>query len=90
MACSSKAPAEKRLEVCWAGCIACGDCADNCPVGAITMNDGNPVVDSELCENCGICTYVCSRRPIKERKVPEYTYLQEDAMRIEKAEGRKW
>ena len=90
MACSSKAPAEKRLEVCWAGCIACGDCAENCPSGAITMTDGNPAVDSELCVNCGICTYVCSRRPIKERKVPEYAYLQEDAMKIEKAEGRKW
>ncbi|MDO4486722.1 MAG: 4Fe-4S binding protein [Bacillota bacterium] len=90
MACSSKAPAERRFEVCYAGCIACGDCAENCPAGAITMNDGNPVVDSEKCENCGVCTYVCSRRPIKERKVPEYTYLQSEAMKIDKADGREW
>lgn len=90
MACSSKAPGEDRQKVCWMGCIACGDCVDNCPNAAITMVDGNPVVDSESCENCGICAYVCSRGVIKERKVPEYTYLQSDAMEIDKEDEREW
>lgn len=85
--CSSKADMEKRFEVCNMGCIGCGDCVDNCPNDAISMVDGNPVVNCELCENCGICTYVCSRGLIAERKVPEYNYMQAEALQID---GRKW
>lgn len=83
MACSSTAPAEERMKVCKVGCIACGDCADNCPNGAISMVNGNPQINDELCENCGVCTYVCSRRLISERKVPEYNYMQINAMKID-------
>lgn len=91
--CSAKAIWEERLNQCDIGCIACGDCADNCPNGAISMKSGNPVIDSDLCENCGVCTYVCSRGLIAERKVPEYKYLQAEAMRIDRpeiTEERKW
>lgn len=90
--CNSRDPQEERLRVCEAGCIGCGDCADNCPNGAIEMVAGNPVIDGERCENCGICSYVCSRDLIAERIVPEYNYLQIDAMKLDcrnKAE-RKW
>ncbi|NLD19100.1 MAG: 4Fe-4S binding protein [Clostridiales bacterium] len=80
--CTSKASMEERLKVCQVGCIGCGDCADNCPNHAITMVDGSPVIDCQLCENCGICTYVCSRGLIVERQVPEYNYLQMEAMKI--------
>ena len=78
---------EKRFEVFNVGCIGCGDCVDNCPNGAISMIDGNPAVNCELCENCGMCTYVCSRGLIAERKVPEYNYMQAEALKID---GRKW
>ncbi len=90
MACSSKASQETRLAVCPVGCISCGDCADNCPNGAIEMVDGTPVVDSDICVNCGVCTYVCSRYLIAERNVPEYNYLQREAMKLDKADERKW
>lgn len=90
MACSSKASQETRLAVCPSGCISCGDCADNCPNGAIEMVDGTPVVDSEICVNCGVCKYVCSRVLIAERNVPEYNYLQREAMKLDKADERKW
>lgn len=90
MACSSKADTETRLAVCPSGCISCGDCAENCPNGAIEMVDGTPVVDSDICVNCGVCTYVCSRVLIAERNVPEYNYLQREAMKLDKADERKW
>ncbi len=89
-ACTSKADPERRMEVCGVGCIGCGDCADNCPSGAITMVDGSPFIDHEKCVNCGVCTYVCSRGLISERVVPEYNYLQREAMQLDKAEERKW
>lgn len=91
MACSSKGDREERIKVCETGCIGCGDCADNCPNNAISMTFGYPEVDSSLCENCGICTYVCTRNVIKERQVSEYNYIQVEAMKIDKtSDERKW
>ena len=68
------------MEVCVKGCIGCGDCADNCPQGAIEMVDGHPEIDQEKCVNCGVCTYVCSRGLLAERPVPEYNYIQREAL----------
>lgn len=81
--CNSRDSREERLRVCEVGCIGCGDCADNCPNGAIEMVAGNPVIDDNKCENCGICSYVCSRNLIAERIVPEHNYLQTHALKID-------
>ena len=89
IACSSKADPERRLEVCSVGCIACGDCVENCPNSAITMINGNPFIDHDKCVNCGICKYVCSRSLIQECSVPEYTYIQQDAARIDAEQDGK-
>lgn len=90
--CNTRDSQEERLRVCEVGCIGCGDCADNCPNNAIEMVAGNPVIDGEKCENCNICSYVCSRNLIAERIVPEYNYLQMDAMKIDckNKDERKW
>ncbi len=40
-------------------CTGCGECASVCPVDAIRMEDGLPVVDEDWCIGCGVCVAVC-------------------------------
>ena len=37
----------------------CTRCAAACPAGAISLNDGTPVIDEAQCTRCGICAGVC-------------------------------
>ena len=46
-------------------CIACGACADACPVGAIS--EGDPIyVISDECTDCGACADTCPVSAITE------------------------
>ena len=40
-------------------CIACGACAAECPVEAITEGDGKYEIDAEKCIDCGTCAETC-------------------------------
>jgi len=40
-------------------CIACGACAEGCPVEAITEGDGKYVIDADTCIDCGACAEAC-------------------------------
>lgn len=40
-------------------CVACGACADTCPVGAISMGDTHYEVDADTCVDCGACEDGC-------------------------------
>ena len=40
-------------------CIACGACAADCPVGAISEGDGKFVIDADKCIDCGACSANC-------------------------------
>ena len=40
-------------------CIACGACAEGCPVEAISEGDGKYVIDAETCIDCGACADAC-------------------------------
>ena len=43
--------------------VECKACERKCPVGAITIKDGFPVVDPKVCTGCGACEHVCAARP---------------------------
>lgn len=40
-------------------CIACGACASECPVDAISEGDGKYVIDGDTCISCGACAGTC-------------------------------
>ncbi|NLY09507.1 MAG: 4Fe-4S binding protein [Tissierellia bacterium] len=47
-------------------CIACGACAPECPVGAISEGDIY-VIDANTCIDCGACASVCpTGAPVQE------------------------
>ena len=40
-------------------CIACGACAEESPVSAISEGDGKYVIDAHTCISCGACAGTC-------------------------------
>ena len=44
--------------------VPCTACSRKCPVKAITLVAGFPVVDKEKCIGCGACEHVCPARPL--------------------------
>ncbi len=40
-------------------CINCGACEPECPVEAISEQDGVRVIDEDLCTSCSACVDVC-------------------------------
>lgn len=54
-------------------CLACGACAQRCPMGAIVLNDeGLPEVNA-YCFRCGQCCMVCPAQARKLAAKPEQT-----------------
>ena len=47
-------------------CICCGSCEGACPVGAISMGDGQFTVDEDVCIDCGACEGGCPVGAISE------------------------
>jgi heterodisulfide reductase subunit A-like polyferredoxin len=46
-------------------CTGCGSCVDECPAGAISVNDKDvAVVDEAECLGCGVCEDACPNRAI--------------------------
>jgi NAD-dependent dihydropyrimidine dehydrogenase PreA subunit len=47
-------------------CLACGACADTCPIGAIVMDDAKGIyVITDECVDCGACEDGCPVNAIK-------------------------
>ena len=41
------------------GCICCGSCEAQCPVGAISEGDGKYEINPDTCIECGACAETC-------------------------------
>lgn len=52
---------------CKYGCLGFGDCVEVCPVDAIIMKNGTPIIDTEKCIGCGACVKACPRNIISLR-----------------------
>jgi ferredoxin/DNA-binding IclR family transcriptional regulator len=68
-------------------CIGCGQCATDCPLEIITMEDDKPVVDESICIGCGVCLLHCPTDAAKLKKkddsVPykDFATLHQDALK---------
>ena len=47
-------------------CIACGACAEECPVSAISEATAAYVIDADACISCGACAGTCPNDAIVE------------------------
>jgi Fe-S-cluster-containing hydrogenase component 2 len=41
-------------------CVGCGDCVRQCPMTALSLDNGKAVVDREKCVGCHTCLMTCS------------------------------
>ncbi len=48
------------------GCVKCGACAGECPVGAITEGEDKYEIDADACLGCGTCAATCPTGSITE------------------------
>ena len=58
-------------------CIACGACESECPVEAISEQDGKMVIDADKCVECGACAGVCPVGAPAAVLFRAYKYLRE-------------
>lgn len=67
-------------------CIACGNCDEICPFGALSLAEYSATVNAEKCMGCGICVSHCGqgalslRREAKKGEPLEIVALLRDAM----------
>lgn len=48
-------------------CLGCGACAGECPVNAISEQDGKYVINADECISCGACASACPvEAPVEE------------------------
>nr|WP_292851411.1 4Fe-4S binding protein [Methanobrevibacter sp.] len=50
---------DRNIEVYENKCVACGECFNVCPVGAIEQNGPSPIVINDDCVYCGKCVEQC-------------------------------
>ncbi len=54
-----KIPRDAIMAACFMRDTDSGECAAICPVEAVQMTDGVPIIDREWCIGCGVCATVC-------------------------------
>lgn len=82
----------------YAECTGCGECATICPVEAVEMSDGVPVVAGEWCIGCGVCATVCPTDAVfldvredrvGERPAATFRELHQQILKEKKSAGGK-
>lgn len=48
------------------GCVSCGACESQCPVGAISQGDGKFEINPDTCISCGSCASTCPTGSISQ------------------------
>ncbi len=48
------------------GCVSCGACAAECPVGAISEGEDHYEIDADACLDCGSCAAACPTGSIEQ------------------------
>jgi Pyruvate/2-oxoacid:ferredoxin oxidoreductase delta subunit len=70
------APSRFLASVDASTCIFCGQCAEICPMKAITSDGETPSnVDAQMCIGCGICATNCPSKSIKLIEVREEGFI---------------
>jgi len=65
----------KRISTSWNPvfdynkCIGCGHCVENCRFSALKMIKNKPLLNSFLCEGCGVCEIICPQKAVKLKPV---------------------
>jgi Fe-S-cluster-containing hydrogenase component 2 len=52
-------------------CTGCGECEDICPVQAVKLEGGLPVIDEAWCIGCGVCGNVCPTGAVQLKVRPD-------------------
>ena len=52
-------------------CVGCGDCADFCQFGALSVEDGVAAVDGAACMGCGVCVSKCAQGALSLVRAPD-------------------
>jgi ferredoxin len=54
-------------------CVGCGVCVDECPVDAISLNDGTALINQATCIRCGTCHDVCPQEAVRHdsERIPQ-------------------
>ena len=50
-------------------CICCGDCEDECRIGAVSEGEDTYKINQELCVECGACSYICTAGAIIHKQM---------------------
>ncbi|TMN22229.1 4Fe-4S dicluster domain-containing protein [Lentibacillus cibarius] len=54
----------------------CSECIKSCPVEAMSLDDGKPVIDPKTCVECGLCVASCPVQAV-EGFLPERTVIDQ-------------
>ncbi|MFA7673884.1 MAG: RnfABCDGE type electron transport complex subunit B [Clostridia bacterium] len=63
--CAGEAAMFRGANSCNYSCLGKGDCVAACPNNAIMMRNGIPIIDANICTECGLCAKACPKGLIK-------------------------